>query len=237
MPYCPRCGVEVDQIEKTCPLCETDIPVLDSVKNSGRRLYPSENLPSEHYHMTDQTRLRYQMVITFIMLIPILMVLSTDYMITGRISWSRYVLTSLITLWLLIIVPFMKTGIGRKWYLSYALIIAAMLVVFDSFDKQVTWSLYLSGPLVLSTCFIMIMAGKAMAKAPRKGFNIIAYTFTGLIAECLATDIYISLYSGNSWIPGWSLIVAAALLPVTLLMFYLHHIMKKEFTLKRFFHL
>ena len=96
--YCAKCGVKLADTEKSCPLCGLAIhPELGG--GEGQPLYPPNKPPvrvnSKAVHG----------VVLFIYLLPILVCLQCDLLITGTVTWSGYVLGALLTLFVMISLP------------------------------------------------------------------------------------------------------------------------------------
>lgn len=98
--YCVKCGVELGDSEKTCPLCGTTVfhPEMEPPKDDGP--YP----PEEHLHK-EVSPSGALFVITVLTLLPIVICILCDWRINGRLVWSGYVAGALLVSYTVIVLP------------------------------------------------------------------------------------------------------------------------------------
>lgn len=137
--YCVKCGVELGDSEKKCPLCGTTVfhPEMEPPKGDGP--YP----PEEHAHK-EVSRSGALFVVTVLTVLPIVICLLCDWRINGGIVWSGYVTGALLVGYIVIVLPlwfrrgnpvifvpvdFVALGVyllyidlatGGRWFLSFA---------------------------------------------------------------------------------------------------------------------
>ena len=148
--YCIKCGVELADSEKVCPLCGTRVFHPDLPCGSGEPPYPPAEHPNE-----EVSRVGALFVVTVCMLLPAVISVLVDWRVNGGIVWSGFVLGGLALLYVLAVLPlwfrrpdpvvfvpvdFAAIGVyllyidlatGGGWFLSFALPVtgAAMLLV------------------------------------------------------------------------------------------------------------
>ena len=154
--YCVKCGVELGDSEKKCPLCGTTVfhPEMEPPKGDGP--YP----PEEHIHK-EVSRSGALFVVTVLTVLPIVICLLCDWRINGGIVWSGYVTGALLMCYIVIVLPlwfrrgnpvifvpvdFVALGVyllyidlatGGRWFLSFAfpvvgaagIIVTAMVIL------------------------------------------------------------------------------------------------------------
>ncbi len=87
MPYCVKCGVELAPSEPKCPLCNTQVMHPDEPwQKPGQRPYP------EHLEVRHVNRQYGAHLASIVLLVPVLVCLLCDFLISMRLSWSLYVL-------------------------------------------------------------------------------------------------------------------------------------------------
>ena len=98
--YCVKCGVELGDSEKKCPLCGTTVfhPEMEPPKGDGP--YP----PEEHIHK-EVSRSGALFVVTVLTVLPIVICLLCDWRINGGIVWSGYVTGALLMCYIVIVLP------------------------------------------------------------------------------------------------------------------------------------
>lgn len=146
--YCANCGVELGEGEKSCPLCGLVAYHPDMPKQSGEGLYPDGFAPIK------VKRGYVKLFFSFLFGIAAGTCLLIDYLISHRIGWSGIVLMSLLTGYVLLVLPlwfkkenwivflsldtlaaellllYLNLHLGGHWFLSYAFPITAMYGIF-----------------------------------------------------------------------------------------------------------
>ena len=98
--YCVKCGVQLADTEKICPLCATVVFHPDVTQAPAEPLYPKNQLPEEKGHS-----LIVHIILAAIFLLPMLITLQCDLLLNYRISWSGYVLGGLIVTYTVFVLP------------------------------------------------------------------------------------------------------------------------------------
>lgn len=137
--YCINCGVKLADTEKQCPLCGTAVFHPAISRPEGESLYPPERYPSVQVSPTGA-----RVILLVLFLLPILICLQCDLLISHGITWSGYVIGGLLTLYVSFVLPgwfrkpnpiifvpcdFIAVGLyllyidlatGGGWFLSFA---------------------------------------------------------------------------------------------------------------------
>jgi hypothetical protein len=238
MPYCSRCGVELDNSTEHCPLCRTPIQKFDG----DGQLLPEKSYPVDNVGIKADKYIRehkglLEKILTASFLIPVLTLFAINFFIDKTFSWSLYPVFSLILLWSYVFysISFYK----RPYLISFLNYISTLLYLYllDSLTPGKSWFPLLGFPLtsgVFISSFFVVMLSK---KAQMNGLNIAAYILLGLTAVSINTDIFICIFLDSFRYYGWSLIPAITLIPVSLLLFIIRYNSHLNAYLKRFFHI
>ena len=89
--YCIKCGVELADSERVCPLCGTRVFHPDLPCGQGEPPYP----PDEHPRHEEVSRIGVMFVVSVCMLLPAVISVLCDWRINGRIIWSGFVVGGL----------------------------------------------------------------------------------------------------------------------------------------------
>ena len=84
--YCVKCGVELADSEKKCPLCGTPVFHPDIPRNLSDPPFP----PDRRIRPEDVNRSGILFVLTVAALLPALLCLLCDWRINGALVWSGY---------------------------------------------------------------------------------------------------------------------------------------------------
>ena len=84
--YCIKCGVELADSERVCPLCGTRVFHPDLPCGQGEPPYP----PADHPRYEEVSRIGVLFVISVCMLLPAVITVLCDWRINGTIVWSGF---------------------------------------------------------------------------------------------------------------------------------------------------
>ncbi len=222
MPYCVRCGVELQKEYKACPLCQTEV-ILPSDKDSGkdiiafpdhmpRRMRPTLNLvPSRGF----------MFFMTFLLIVAILVTFFIDFTNSHTVTWSFYPMTSLALLWILIAYPAKLKGHTLLQVITVDIFaIVFFLISMDLFSgPSLEWAQYPALSLLLIWFFI---ASLLIWNTP---LPVIGSWFLGICCFLLAMD---KVTGSIDWFMplGFPIMVMMALM--SLLGFFLAKIVRKK---------
>ncbi len=141
MPYCVKCGVELNDSEKKCPLCKTKVYHPDLPSTDGKTPYPP--YVKEHEPVVNKTGTLF--ILTVLYLTSIIFLTITNLNTGSHLSWARYPVGGLTLLYIFFVLPlwfrkpkklilagvdFIAIGlyllwinsfIGGNWFLTFAL--------------------------------------------------------------------------------------------------------------------
>lgn len=235
MPYCSRCGVEVHEAVNHCPLCEAPIQKLP-MKNG--LYWPAEEAgPPPIPPMSPDERIALTRIITTLgFLIPVSIVLTVDWFINRQLGWSLYAVLSLGAVWLWAILPL---AIQRRPYLltlSCSLVGIALLSGIALLTGNFSWLPGLGIPILAGAGGLVMAVVGITRHTQRRGSNVAAWILFALVIFSFGTDLLVSLYQSGQAKPGWSIIVAATLIPISLLLIYIHYRPSRQTRIRRYFH-
>lgn len=148
MAYCVKCGVELQKGSRRCLLCHTIVNLPEELQEiPEEKLYP-EDKKQKYYMKLDKKNKGIIEVLTLCMIISIIVIVSSTI---NNKSLMYIPLLSIITAYILILLPFM---INKKKYLLftsyYSVIISLFLLLLDYADKSIGWSYYCVISIILS---------------------------------------------------------------------------------------
>ena len=99
--YCIKCGVELADSERVCPLCGTRVFHPDLPCGQGEPPYP----PDGHPRHEEVSRIGVMFVVSVCTLLPAVISVLCDWRINGRITWSGFAVGGLVLLYILAALP------------------------------------------------------------------------------------------------------------------------------------
>jgi hypothetical protein len=225
--------VELDKELITCPLCGFAAGKEENTEN----LIKSEHYPSDIILLyKKETRRHIWELSGIISFSGIAVCTIVDFVIRKSLTWSLYADTSILASWIcltLILLTF------RKYFIiipGLLFTILATLFLFDLFSPPVNWFYGIGLPVTI-TLFVCVSIMVALWKVAHfKGFNILAFAFFVLSGFCIVSEIFINKYLFDQVGIRWSAIVAVSLLPIALVLLFVHYRMKRGKRLDSYFH-
>ncbi|MCM1523324.1 MAG: DUF6320 domain-containing protein [Ruminococcus sp.] len=185
MQHCGKCGVDVEGDKKMCPLCQGEL--------TGRpepEMFPP--LPEPRFKSGFLRKL-----ISFIAISALVICLLTDYMLSGRLTWSLISAAGIICAWL-------TTSVGiayRKRVLKNItfelILVTSLAVLWDTLLGWQGWSLDFVLPC---SCICAVTSVFIVAKALKMNsgeyilYLVIGGFYGFLPAICLAAGLINVIY-------------------------------------------
>jgi len=233
MSYCANCGVELDDGLPSCPLCgynSANDQKAEATEQS--ELYPSDII----LLYKKETRRHIWELSGIISFSGMAVCTIVDLVIKKSLTWSLYADTSIFASWIfltLILLAFRKYFIIIPGFLFTVL---STLFLFNIFTPPVRWFYGIGLPITLALFTCVIIMTILWKVAHFKGFNILAFAFIILSAFCLVSEVFIDRFLRNTVDLKWSAIVAISVLPVALVLLFVHYRMHRGKRLDSYFH-
>jgi len=234
MSYCANCGVELDKDLISCPLCGFSIgKATVSETNNHSEYYPSDIILA---HKKESRRHIWELtgIISFSGIVVCTIV---DFVIHKSLGWSLFADTSIIAAWICLTLVLLAF---RKYFIiipGMLLTILTMLFLFDLFSPPVNWFYGIGLPVTISLFVAISIITILWKVAHFRGFNILAIAFLVLSGFCIVSEVFIDKYLSDKVDIRWSAIVAVSILPIALVLLFIHYRMKKGKRLDSYFHL
>ena len=99
--YCIKCGVELADSEKVCPLCGTRVFHPDLPQAQGEPPYP----PQAQARPEEVSHTGALFVLTVLLALPAVLSILCDWRVNGRIVWSGYSVGGAALLYVMVVLP------------------------------------------------------------------------------------------------------------------------------------
>ncbi|SHJ47579.1 DUF6320 domain-containing protein [Tepidibacter formicigenes] len=237
MPYCSKCGVEVDYNIRKCPLCDFSIPEIEEEEKKDTDRFPT---PQNTYPRKVKKRKRKVFIIISVILLSLLGVMIFQNISTlGRLTWSKYSTISIIASWIYLFFLFGFIPKFRVSLIGISINTIILLYFLDILDGKLEWFISIGLPCVFMCTVATIINAYLFKKTRKKGLNIVSYILLAIAFYCIGIEAFISLYTKEFVELYWSIIVSIILIPLSLLFLYLHYGLPEKYKtkLKRKFHI
>lgn len=244
MPYCPKCGVQVENQCRTCPLCSFPIP---NVEEQNRNHIERDKHLLNRYHLKraeNRRRWKEARIFVYMGIVFSLVILSfsfgiLDYHFSGMLSWSQYVITSnlAVIVFLFFLLRFIRGFLPN--FLGLGIATGVFLYILDSLNGTIGWFWDLGLVICLNTMIWLYILRMIIRHTRRRGLNIPAYTLIAGTLACISLELIRDLYYRVGLHLTWSIPVITTLAPLSGILLFFHLIISPRIREKfiRRFHL
>ena len=154
--YCVKCGVELADSERRCPLCHTPVymPGIDDKPELSYPVYVEER---------EKVSLKaINFILSFFFLIAGTITAVCDYNINGALGWSGYVIGGLILLYVIFVLPGWFRRYRPAIFIPVDFAVAALFLAFINYATSGEWFLTFALPvcggiaLIISALVILV---------------------------------------------------------------------------------
>lgn len=207
MSYCVNCGVKLKNSEKKCPLCNTKVINPNKMNIEYEPVYSNkiENFKRINYKYLSK-------IVILILMFTSFLILLLDYVSSKTITWSLYVVASILYLG-----THLSFAVIKNIYISLIihLISTELFMLFIAYmTNGMHWYLYLVLPFIFIV-WIYIMLVTYLIKRKKGDFLkklSLGLLFSGLTV--IAVEACIDLFRFNFINYNWSFYAA---LPITII--------------------
>ena len=213
--YCVKCGVKLEDTEKICPLCETEVyhPIVKQEQVPPN--YPPDKRPPAK----KKTKI-INGVVLFLIFIPLLTSLISDLQPDGAINWFGYVAGALTLAYIAFGLPMWFKRPNPAIFVPCFFAATVAYLKYIDFVTDGDWFLSFAFPLMGAAC-IIVSAAITLLRYLRKGRLYIfggAFMLSG--GFVLLTEFLLDLTFNVRFI-GWSIYPLAVLFLLGGMMIYL----------------
>lgn len=166
--YCIKCGVELADSEKKCPLCGTVVFNPELSRPDGEPQYP--RMPAAQPEKVNHSGIMF--VVTMLFLLPIVTTLLCDWQINGEIIWSGYAVGAVILLYTLVVLPLWFRHPNPVIFIPIDFAMTALYLLYINCATGGHWFLSFALP-VTATAGLILTAAVTLLKYMRKGYLFI----------------------------------------------------------------
>lgn len=234
MAYCVNCGVELSSSENKCPLCGVKVYRVEGMnkEEAGTPLYPKSVMNVS----IGSKELLPALAVFF--LIPILICVICDMLISHKLTWSTYVICAMMLAYVYVFLPFVLGKKRVKLYIG-ACTFATLLFLFFLSEKTnsgIAWFLEIGLPVCLGAGLLLIALNIVFSCFGNKKLAKIASVFFALGTYTVLINVCVNMFLKMQNILTWSLfsLVPCVIIGIGLLIIEKNTRLKSEVK-RRFF--
>ena len=214
--YCVKCGVQLADTEKSCPLCGTACYHPEIQRQKATPLYPNNRNPELRF----SSKAAHGVVLA-LFLLPIFITLLCDLQLNGEIRWSGYVAGALVLTYVTFVLPFWFHRPNPVIFVPCDFVAAGLFLLYINFAVDGDWFLSLAFPVVGGVGLIVCAAVPLMRYVPQGGLYIFGGAFIALGALMPLVEFLVHLTFDISHHAYWSPYPLVALVLLGGLLIYL----------------
>ncbi len=198
--YCIKCGVELAETEKSCPLCKTVVCHPDFANTTVEAQYPPKTLPDKE----KQTRVFCFVVLAFF-LIALFIIPLCDMQFDKTVEWAGFVIGGILLFYEIFVLPFWFKKPNPVIFVPCGFTAVALYLHYVCAATAGDWFLTLALPIVVGVGAI-VTAVVTLVKYVKKGkLFIFGGAGVALGAFMLPIELLVNYTFGVTNFVAWSI--------------------------------
>ena len=220
--YCIKCGVELEDGAKRCPLCETPVPEIKGLEEKKFvKEYPMININLYEMKMKKVKKAVFLSFFT-ISIISILEVLFQNLIMYGKLEWGYYAIPSILIFDLGLFVFLDSYRMRTNLFLLLSGFTSYFLLL-DFGDKKLTWSIKRGIPIVIALYLISLVFSYVWDKHKSDRLKILNFFIFFVGIFLLILELIISKKM------TWSIFSSIPLFILSIMLRYAYKSYREEF--------
>ena len=174
--YCVKCGVELSNNEKSCPLCGTSVYHPEIKEEKGNSPYPPFEETVERVSPSGML-----FIITVLFILPLIITLLADLSLNRAITWSGYVSGGITLIYIVAVLPYWFPKPNPVIFVAIDFIVIGVFLLYINLETGGRWFISFALP-VTAGAMIITTSVIALIRYVRKGYFFIiggAFILTG----------------------------------------------------------
>jgi len=203
--YCIKCGVELGDSEKQCPLCKTVVYHPDFQNEGAERLFPNNKYPAKA-----KNSYWVQVVLTVLFVLPAIIVLLCDLQfgedgVPCEMNWSGYVIGALMVAYVGAVLPTWFKKPNPVIFVPCTSVAAGLYLLYINLATNGDWFLSFAFPMVGAVGIIATTVVTLLKYVRRGVFYILGGAAIALGGFMLLMEFLMSMTFASVEFAGWSL--------------------------------
>lgn len=235
MSYCVNCGVELEKSQKRCPLCST--PVInpnESIEVDVVPPYPPDDAT------TVEKKLRHAAVllVSIVLFVPLIICPLCNVIISGEITWSIYVILSVVYAWPIIVPPilFQNSIFNKCVWIDFFSTLIFLKVLNAITTPEINWFLNLSLPIMIYI-MIALYVNVFIYRRTRHILTVISASLILAGFMSIIVEYLILSFKGSYIYFVWSVPTAISCISLAAVILVVSHITKLKLSFKKRMHI
>ncbi len=231
MSICRNCGVEVEAGLDSCPLCGAPLKPAGAAEQPLAPAVPAGATPASR-----ALRRWLLEAATLVAGSAAIVVLAADFAYDMVLAWSLYPLAAIGFVWLSALAAILAGRRPVVWLGCQTGALLLFLYALDALTGEPKWFVSLALPCAALAVALAAAVVAVVRKRLRAPLPATALALLGAGLYVLGLEQILNRHASRSFSPGWSLIALGCILPVALVLLFLHRWLKQHPEVRRLFH-
>lgn len=215
MSYCVNCGVKLNKNVAHCPLCSVE--VINPAYPLDHDALKKNSLQKETVDESFDKNLWIKLI-SIILVAPVLISITINYVFGNALTWSLYVAGSLGIAWVWLVSPFLyQRNFAPRWITIDALALLGFFYLIEYLSTSHGWFFPLALPITLAFTVLLLALVILIRQKVLRELHIAASLFTAIGLFCVFLNGVISLYAMQIFRLDWSLLVLISCIAFSLI--------------------
>ena len=206
MSYCVNCGVELGEGTKVCPLCQT--PVVNPRDLEPREVKPFFATRQEKIQPVSKRSMALLLTSMFASVAVCCGLLNLA--LRPDLMWSLYAAGAAVMLWIFFVPPLIwrNMTLPVKTFLNMgAVALYVLLIALET--RGMDWYMELALPILFTGAVLVLVICDFVRDGKHSLLTSSVAVLIGVGLQCGMIEFVVDRYVRGTWQPGWSLIVVA----------------------------
>ena len=185
--FCIKCGAELSDGQTACPLCATKVYHPD-LPFREKSTYPRGDFPSEEIN-----RKGILFVITILALIPLVLPAIFEYSFWHTVSWSGYVVGSVLLSYICLILPLWFRRPNPVIFTPCGFAAATAFLWYVNWQTDGDWFLTFAFPILVFVALLVCTVITLLRYTRRGRLYIAGGTFIAVGVLCVVIEFFMNI--------------------------------------------
>ena len=215
--YCVKCGVQLDDNTKKCPLCQTDLSSFSY--NENQQSNYSDLIPEERLG-----NLTIASIVTVLALIAITTILVVCLNVYGDFAWGGYAVFGILLFYIIFIFPLWFFNPNYLIFIPIDHLSTALFLLYVCLKTNGIWFISFAMPICITSCLIFTTFTSLFKYIKKASYFIVGALFIAFALFFVLIELFEhitfntkmfvwSLYPGNCFLFVGLFFILAGMIP------------------------
>ena len=234
MSYCVNCGVELGKGLRRCPLCGTPVYNPNEIEIQSQEPF----FPEKQETIAPVSKKELALLLSAMFASVAACCVLLNLALRPDVRWSLYAVGAAGMLWIWFVppllwrkMPYLMKVFGNLCAVSLYVLLIALA------SGGLRWYLHLALPILFAGAVVVMAVCGLLKNRHPSILSSSVFVLLGLGAMCVAVEYFVDRFLAGRWNPGWSLIVLAVCVGLSVPLIVVRRVPSLREEARRRFHL